>query len=139
MNSLFLLFLVGGENSLISHLVLYGLTRGRRACRVRASVRRGMLLRIGPDNRAEVVERSSLVMLFNLLNACCRQDRLCQVLSSHVVVKVPQIALVADFGQEWGGNLLLEKLLDVDLSEERVQQDVIHVLVLAKSFPPVLG
>ena len=98
-----------------------------------------MLLRIGPDNRAEVVERSSLVMLFNLFNACCRQDRLCQILSSHVVVEVPQIALVADFGQEWGSDLLLEKLLDVDLSEERMQEDFIHVIVLAKSLPPVLG
>ena len=72
--SLLFLFFVGGENSLISFLVLYGLTRGGSASRVRASVRRDMLLRIGPNNWAEVVERSSLVMLFNLFDTCGWQD-----------------------------------------------------------------
>ena len=62
---------------------------------------------------SEVVESSSLVVLLDLLDALRRQDRLRKSLTSHVLVKMGQVALVTDGGHEGCFNALLKQFLHI--------------------------
>lgn len=90
------------------------------------------------DDGAEVIKGTRLVMLLDLLDAGGWQDRLRQGLPGDLPIEVRQVALVPHHRHERRLDLLLEQLRHVEIREEGMHQDLIHVLVLTQSVAAVL-
>ena len=84
-----------------------------------------------------MIESARLVVLLDLLDALRWQDGLSQGLTRHLFVEVGQIALVPHCRHKGRLDSLLEQFFHVNIREEWVHQDLVHILILAESIPAV--
>lgn len=79
------------------------------------------------------------MLVTNQVDWFFRQDGLFQVLRHNFLVKVAQISSTLDFRNERGWFALFKNRIYINISKPRVSQNLVHILLLAKSIFPVLN
>ena len=74
-----------------------------------------------------------IVLFLNYVYPFLRKYRLCQLLTCNLGVKVAQVGLAFDCGNEGRLDLFVHQFVDVKIFEERMKKNVINVVILTKS------